>query len=115
MNKTNQKKKKQKQKTAGSGEQHFQFSRFTLCLLLLVILLTSFSKKSWQHFPQHTSLERMKNKILWFKTKETSICSAGETSGLGWVCGGAVEFACGECAGCEWPSRGPDKDTHYFS
>lgn len=27
------------------------------------------------------------------------------------MCGCIVEFACRECAGCEWPSRSLDKDT----
>lgn len=27
------------------------------------------------------------------------------------MCGSVVEFACRECAGCEWPSRSLDKDT----
>lgn len=27
------------------------------------------------------------------------------------MCAGTVEFACRECAGCEWPSRRLDKDT----
>lgn len=40
-----------------------------------------------------------------------SICSAAETSGLGRACGSAVELACRECAGSEWPSRSLDKDT----
>lgn len=82
----------------------------TLPLLLLVIPVTFFAK-IMAKFPIAFWVERIKKEILWFKNKEMSICSAGETSGPGWVHGGVVEFACRECAGCEWPCRSPDKDT----
>lgn len=76
----------------------------TLCFFS-TILLTSPSKTMYK-FPTGWN----KKEVLWFENKEIRICSAGTTSGLGWVCGSVVESAW-ECAGREWPSRSLDKDT----
>lgn len=81
-------------------------------LLCLYVLFISFSVDRIisiiAKFPISHSLERIKKKSFGSKTRKRLFVMLGRLQGL---VGCVVEFACRECAGCEWPSRSLDKDT----